>query len=105
MGTPLNRPEAMLATPRARISRFDWCRVRVSASTSTQVLRVSIESRTDRVRAGPAITERSEALTRGSAAARAARSLHKEALLGSGPMRSALPSRERRLGSRKARPK
>jgi len=52
-GIPPTADEAMLAIPCATSSRSGWCRVRVNWSMTTQVFRVSIESRAARVSALP----------------------------------------------------
>jgi len=52
-GMPPSEEEATLAMPCATSSRFDSCRLRVSWSITTQVFKVSIDSRAARVRALP----------------------------------------------------
>ena len=51
-GMPPTSPAARLPRPCPTSSRFELCRERVRASSTTQVFSVSIESSTDRVSAG-----------------------------------------------------
>ena len=69
-GIPPTRKEAMFPIPCPISSRSEWCLLRVRASRPTHVLRVSIESNTDSVRAGTIIICKEAAVTEKSEAAR-----------------------------------
>ena len=104
-GMPPMAAEARLPSPCPRSSRFESCRLRVSVSTTTQVLSVSIESSTARVSAGISRAGRSARPIALIAVSRPAKALKRpDPPPPSGPMTCELPARTRSAGSAQAKP-
>ena len=105
-GMPPTSADTILPAPWPTSSRFDRCRLRVSASTTTQVLSVSMDSSAERVRAGTSSVLTVARLSRPRPCQRSTRLASTEPPVSAmGPMTSGLCSRRSKLPSRRPRPK